>query len=231
MSCVYYLKAREGSYFDEQMDNLFKFIDQVGYKKICFLMDAINKMNDRHVLGKAIIRYWGKDRFKTFKKNRYVKVGSDNQFIYGTVKTLGYDLDKCDVVIHVYAYSTDFYKAFQYTYNPDHILLYWNSDQPDLDEWVAILHGKNIGPTEDIQPVSLDLPEDVRYELSRIKSVNVSDGGTHPMDEQLMKEVAQNIRKAGHSINTATFKAFLIHEIKFKPHHAENAANKVKRFL
>jgi len=231
MAEVYYLKTREGNYFDEQKDTLLKFIDQKQYKKVCFLMDTIDKMDDGHHLGKALVRHWGQDKFDRFKKVRSIAFDNGQQFIFGTVRTLGYELRDCDVVVHVYAYHKDILEAFRYTYATDHILVYWVSDQPDLDDWVAILHGQNIGPTEDIPPVSLVLPQDIADELSRIKRVNVSDGGTHPMDERLIKEVVQKVNKNGNAVNASSFKAFLIHNINFKPHHADKAAYKVRKYL
>ncbi len=231
MADVYYLKTREGNYFEEQKDTLLQFINQKKYKKVCFLMDTIDKMDDGHDLGKALVRQWGQDKFDKFKKVRSIAFDDGQQFTYGTIKTLGFGLKDCDAVVHVYAYHKDILKAFQYTYTTDHILVYWVSDQPDLDEWVAILHGQNIGPTEDIQPISLDLPQDVTDELSRIRRVNVSNGGTHPMDEKLIKEVVQKVNKNGIAVNAPTFKAFLIHNIRFKPHHADKAAYKVRKYL
>jgi len=231
MADVYYLKTREGNYFEEQKDTLLQFINQKKYKKVCFLMDTIDKMDDGHDLGKALVRHWGQDNFDRFKKVRSLAFDNNQQFTYGTIKTLGFRLKDCDVVVHVYAYHEDILKAFQYTYTTDHILVYYVSDQPDLDEWVAILHGQNIGPTEDIQPISLDLPQDVTDELSRIRRVNVSDGGTHPMDEKLIKEVVQKVNKNGIAVNAPTLKAFLIHNIRFKPHHADKAAYKVRKYL
>lgn len=232
MAEVYYLKTRRDNYFDEQMDTLLQFIDRNEYKKACFLMDSIRDMDQGHDLGNALIRHWGENNFDRFKNTRSIAFDNHKQFGYGTVRTLGYELKGYDLVVHVYADVKDFLKASRYIGNADNILVYWgSSDQPDLDDWIAILHGQNIGPTSDIQPISLDLPQDVIDELNKISSVNVSDGGRHPSDERLIKQVVQKVNENRIVVNASIFKAFLIHITGFKPYQAENAANKIKRYL
>jgi len=191
MADYYYLKGREGGYFDEQKEVLLDFIDNHRYVKTCFLFDSLNKLTDTSILGQALIKRWGEENFDRFKHARSIKING-KYFSYGTVRTLGYDLRNFDVIAHVYAYPDSILKPLSYTYVTDHIFLYWVYDQPELDQWMAILDGKKIREEEHIEPVHWNhLPGNALTELNRIKSVNISDGGTHPSDEKLIKDVVR----------------------------------------
>ncbi len=226
MGDVYFLKGREGGYFDEQKDILLEFLAEKGYTSICFLLDNVNKMADHQVIGEALIRHWDEELFEQFRKVRTIEIDGVT-YGYGTVRTLGYDLDNHDVIAHVYAYAKSILKPFEYTLNADHVFLYWVHVQPDLDEWIAVLGGKNIRDGEHIEPVSMDLPQEVIDQLDFIREVNVGDGARHPSDERLIKDVFKTINKSDYNLNRRTLKAYLIREIGFKPGDANRIAQKV----
>ncbi|HTH56913.1 MAG TPA: hypothetical protein VL728_12775 [Cyclobacteriaceae bacterium] len=188
-------------------------------------------MSDHSYLGKALIKRWGKSTFDKFVKTRSIEVGGKT-YSFGTVKTLGFSIDDFDVIVHIYAYADSLSKSLEDTYTPNHILAYWVQEQPKLDEWVAILNAKKIRQEENIQPIDwTHLAPETIDELNRIKRVNVSDGGTHPADEELIKEVVKKINKREQVLDAPTFMAFLIRELHFRPHHAEKAAYKVRKAL
>jgi hypothetical protein len=231
MANYYHIKARGGSYFDEQTELVLNFIDQQGYTNICFLHDTLKKMEEHTIIGKALIKKWGTKTFNQFVKTRAIEIDGKH-FSFGTVKTLSYNLDDFDVVVHFYAYSDSFLNALEYTHAPDHIFVYWLDEQPELDTWMGILNAQNINPQQHIPAVNWNhLPAAAIAELSRINEVNVGDGGTHSMDERLIKEVVQKINKKGAVLDAATFKAFLIREIGFKAPDAEKSAYKVRNYL
>jgi hypothetical protein len=231
MANYYFLKGREGGFYDEQKDLLLNFIDQRGYTNICFLHDTLDKMDETTYIGKALIKRWGKSTFDKFVKTRSIEIGNKT-YSYGTVKTLGHSIDDFDVIAHIYAYADSFSKPLEHTYTPDHIFTYWVQEQPKLDEWLGILNAQKIRPEESIQPVNwTHLAPQTIDELNRIKSVNISDGGTHPSDEQLIKDVVKKINKREHILDAPTFMAFLIRELRFRPHHAEKATYKVRKQL
>jgi hypothetical protein len=232
MANYYFIKGREGSFYDEQKQFILDFIDKQSYSNICFLHDTLDKMGERNYLGKALIKRWGQSTFDKFVKARTIEI-SDKSYSFGTIKTLSHSLDDFDVIVHVYAYADSFLKALDYTYNnTNHIFAYWVQEQPKLDEWMAVLGAQKIRPEENIPSITWNhLDPKVIAELDRINEVNVGDGGTHTMDERLIKEVVQKINKKGSVLDAATFKAYLIREIGFKAPDAEKSAHKVRNYL
>lgn len=230
MANYYFIKGPDG-YYDQQKELILNFIDQKGYTNVCFLHDTLNKMSEIGYLGKALIKRWGKPAFSKFLKTRTIDIG-DKTYSFGTVKTLEYSLDDFDVIVHIYSSVDSILNSHEYTYQPDHIFAYWVQEQPKLDEWMAILGAQKIRQEENIQSISWShLDPKVIAELDRINQVNVGDGGTHPGDESLIKEVVQKINKKESVLDAATFKAYLIREIRFKPSDAEKSAYKVRNYL
>lgn len=229
MNNYYFIKG--GGYYDKQLDILSDFLDKKGYSEILFMFNKISDCNKTY-FREWFVKKYGKSNFNIFEKKRRLDVGNGKTLNYGTLKTKGFDIDDYEVTVSIYAYIDNILKVDGYMYyGKDHILLYWIQDDPDLDEWVSILHGESIIDEEHIEPVSLDLSKDIIDELSDIKSVNVGDGGIHHLDQERIKHVIKTLNRKIKQVDRKTFLSYLINEVGFSAIDADNAAHKVRKYL